>query len=186
MYYRTVFKSNRGYLIYGFLITSAVTSVISGFQASQCLADYCQYTLSKIRGQVYQFHEWNRDAHTLVTSTIGSCAAIVAALSRYPNTTIEFIKRFSAKGISIIPITDSLTFPCSELADLVFVIPVAYYSYVNSFSAVFCLINCLMLEVIRQNLEKARTEMEAFETYVSENHIYYMNQNKKSVIVNDL
>jgi len=154
-------------------ISQAQNVIVTGFQASHSLANYCRYTLSKIRGRVYQFHEWNREAHTLVNEANDSCIAIVIALSRYPSITIDFMKHFAQKNISVILITDSLAFPCCDLADIIFEVPVAYYSYVDSFSSVFCLINCLMLEIVNQNPEKARANMEEFEAFASENHVYF-------------
>lgn len=161
----------------GTRIASSSSVVISGFQASQCLADYFKYSLSKIQKNVYKFPHWNLDAHSFVENADSSCTAIVIALSRYPNNTITFIKHLYEKKIYIILITDNQqAFPCTELANFVIEVPVAYYSYVDPFSSVFCMINSLLLEVIRQNPQKAKEEMESFEKYASENHIYYSNK----------
>ena len=155
-------------------IVSADSVVVSGFQASQCLAEYLQYSLSKIKKNVHRFPCWNLDAHSFTETRTDSCTAVVIALSRYPNDVIKFVKHFSEKGISIILLVDNIqTFPCSEMADIVIEIPVTYYSYVDPFSSVFCLINSLLLEVIHLDPQKARESMESFEKYAVENHIYY-------------
>lgn len=155
------------------LLYHASNVYIAGFQASHFLANYAQFALSKIREHVYQFHEWDRNTYNNLLHIPEQSVAFVIAMPRYPNKTIQFIKEFSKRSIPIILITDSILFPCSNLAQVLFPCSIKYFSYVDPLSSILCLINCLLVEVAKVDENRAKSSLQQYENYISDNNIFY-------------
>ena len=155
------------------LLYHASNVYIAGFQASHFLANYAQFALSKIREHVYQFHEWDRNTYNDLFHIPEHSVALVIAMPRYPNKTIQFIKEFHKRNIPIILITDSFLFPYSSLAQVLFPCAIKYFSYVDPLSSILCLINCLLVQLAKVDEGRARESLQRYEDYIAENDIFY-------------
>ena len=148
------------------LLAESEIIYVLGEQASETIAYYTAYTLSKICNNVKQLKGVGLSTFRRNKSK-ASKVAVVFCYSRYPRKTLEMIKLLHKMDTPIILVTDSLSFPLLSLAKIPIVSPVKYITFVDPFAVPICIANCLIVGVLNKNKDTSLINMNIFEDYVS-------------------
>jgi DNA-binding MurR/RpiR family transcriptional regulator len=135
------------------LIWKADRVFVLGLRTSAALAHYLGFYLSMIRKNV-----------TVLTSdymllenfrSLGQRDVVVAfSFIRYYRQTVEASRMARDQGCHIVGLTDTVTAPLSQIANILFLAPVASTHYNNSYVAVFAIID-ILLSIISGNNSRA-------------------------------
>ena len=156
------------------LLFSSEAVFIVGRQISAPMAQFAEYSLGKIRKEVYLVNEWSMSHEKALRGREEKCCALVFLLPRYPNHTLQLIQFFQKQGIPMIIITDSASScPAASLAEILLTAPIKYVSFIDPISAVLCLVNGLILGVTKQDPKAAAQYLGYFEQYVDKARIYH-------------
>jgi len=146
---------------------------IVGEQISDSIADFAAYSLNKICAEVYRLKHWDLNINKMLNENEKTASsALIIALPRYPNKTLQYIRRLREQEIPMIIITDSAAFPNIFDADVLLFAPIRYISFIDPISAIICLINSILIEITRLDQSKAEKYLSKFEEYVDRCYIY--------------
>lgn len=156
------------------LLFSSEAVFIVGRQISASIAQFAEYSLGKIRKEVYLVNEWNMCHEKASRGREERCCALIFLLPRYPSHTLKLIQFFKQQGIPMIILTDNaVTCPAAPSAKILLTAPIKYISFIDPLSAVLCLVNGLILGVTKQNPKEAAQYLGYFEQYVDKTKIYH-------------
>lgn len=147
--------------------------LLVGNQMSSMFVPYTMYLLGKYHGNLLDISAMSfGDEKILKSSGVKDCA-LVFALQRYPNVTINAIHSLHEQGIPMIIISDSDLFPFEEMADVMI-----YVNFKNSLAfaplmLVYSVIYEMILNVVILDPVKAEANVRKFDEYVDRNHVYY-------------
>ena len=155
------------------MICSSERVLLVGNQISSVFMPYTMYLLGKYHENLVDISTMSFEDEKFLKTSNGNDCALVFALQRYPNTTINAIRRLRECGIPMIIISDSDLFPFEELADVMI-----YVSFKNSLAfapvmLVYSVIYEIILKVVTLDPEKAEQNVRRFDEYVERNQIYY-------------
>jgi len=146
---------------------------VVGEQISDSIADFAAYSLNKICAEVCRLKQWDLNINKMLNEKGKTASsALVIALPRYPNKTIQYIQRLREHGIPTVIITNSAAFPSISNAEVLLFAPIRYISFIDPVSAVFCLINSILLEITRLDQSKAEKYLSKFEEYADLCRVY--------------
>lgn len=156
------------------LLFSSEAVFIVGRQISAPIGQFAEYSLGKIRKEVYLVDEWNMCHEKAARGREDKCCALIFLLPRYPCHTLNLIRFFEQQGIPMILLTDNVTScPAASSAKILLTAPIKYISFIDPISAVLCLVNGLILGVTKQNPKLAAQYLGYFEQYVDKAQIYH-------------
>ena len=155
------------------MICSSERVLLVGNQISSVFMPYTMYLLGKYHENLVDISTMSFEDGKFLKTSNGNDCALVFALQRYPNATINAIRRLRECGIPMIIISDSDLFPFEELADVMI-----YVSFKNSLAfapvmLVYSVIYEIILKVVTLDPEKAEQNVRRFDEYVERNQIYY-------------
>jgi DNA-binding MurR/RpiR family transcriptional regulator len=151
-------------------ITRATAVFVAGSRSSFALAYYLHYYLSWIRPSVTLLSE-NTAFETLENAENGSLV-IGISFPRYTRWTVEILKHAGEKGLARASITDSMASPLAMQSDCVVTVPYTPVSFIDSFTAPMCLLNCIILSVSRKAGDTVSARFSALEGLWARNETY--------------
>lgn len=155
------------------LIDASKYVLVAGSQMSETFASFTAYTLSKFKQEVHDVTQWNLHAQDLAAGHASESCAIVFALQRYPNQTLDVIRRLSQAKVPIILFTDSPLFPLIDCAEHTIYIPTRFISFINPIAICLCIINELILHTVHLDLDSAKANVERWEALAASKDVYY-------------
>lgn len=105
---------------------------ITGFRGCSGLASWMSYILSHMLEDVNENTESGAIAFEKILDINGNDVLVLFNLPRYNNIGIDILKFFKSKGSKIIVITDKVTAPAADNADILFIAPTENISFFNS------------------------------------------------------
>ncbi|MDO9507930.1 MAG: MurR/RpiR family transcriptional regulator [Thermovirgaceae bacterium] len=151
-------------------IVEAKAVFVAGSRSSYALAYYLHYYLSWIRPAVTLLSE-NTAFETLENVGKGSLV-IGISFPRYTRWTVEILQYAREKGLERGSITDSLVSPLAMESSFVVTVPYTPVSFIDSFTAPICLINCIILSVSRKLGDSIPEMFAALESLWARNRTY--------------
>jgi DNA-binding MurR/RpiR family transcriptional regulator len=151
-------------------IMEANAVLVAGSRSSFALAYYLHYYLSWIRTSVSLLSE-NTAFETLENADKGSLV-IGISFPRYTRWTVEILKHAGEKGLARASITDSMASPLAMESDCVVTVPYTPVSFIDSFTAPMCLLNCIILSVSRKAGDTVSARFSALEGLWARNRTY--------------
>ncbi len=151
-------------------ITEATSVFVAGSRSSFTLAYYLHYYLSWIRPAVTLLSE-NTAFETLESAEKG---ALVVGISfpRYTRWTVEILQHAKEKGLERGAITDSLVSPLAIESSFVVTVPYTPVSFIDSFTAPICFLNCIILSVSRSLGDSVPARFASLERLWTRNRTY--------------
>lgn len=155
------------------MICSSGKVLIAGNQISSMFVPYTMYLLGKYRENLIDISDMRFETEKLIGTCGGTDCALIFALQRYPNATINAIRRLHECGIPMIVISDSDLFPFEDLAEVMI-----HVSFKNSLAfapvmLVYSVIYDIILNVVALDVETAERNVKKFDEYVDRNRIYF-------------
>ena len=114
------------------LLTQSRKKYISGFRGCSGLANWMCYILSHMLKDVNENTESGAIAFEKILDINQNDVLVLISLPRYNNVGIDVLKYFKSKGSKIILITDKITAPGTDIADILFFAPTENMSFFNS------------------------------------------------------
>lgn len=151
-------------------IDSGRKLVVVGHQASEPVAEYAVYSLSKVRPNVQRLDIGRLDGFNLATSLCAQDVALVFGMPRYPKRTDEAIEELKKRQVPIILVAHSELNPYCEDAKIKLIVPVRYHRFTDGLSPLISLINSLALDIYKRNEQAGRESLERFESVAK--HLY--------------
>lgn len=155
-----------------YMINECSCLFVCGFQASRCLADYTAFIMSKFKQRVLFIEEWDRQAYIQLDENKKNAAALVVYMPRYPKKTLKVIEELKKRSIRIIVITDNLFAPGCENGDILFTLPIKYYSFIDMFATPLTLLNTIIHNVAKIDKQTTDSNLKRYEQYIIENDIF--------------
>ncbi len=154
---------------------------VVGFQGSSFLADYMAYSLSKIRKNVYDINQWSNAVFSTTSSQMmEKDVALIYVFPRFPVMTLKLAKYFHANHVPIICITSKSENSISKLADITIHMDVEYKNYIEHLCPVLYVSEVLVEEISHKSREQSIQQLECFEQYVKQNHIFCRMEDENS------
>jgi len=155
------------------LLQASELVYVYGKQISESVASFAAYTLGKIKDNVRLVEKWSFQDETALSHCTGRCCALVIALPRYPTSTMRFLDFLHERNIPAIVLTGAGdSFPQDKHFECFLTAPIRYYSFIDPIASVFCLVNAIAAGIIRNKGTNEIEALNAFERYVTKNHIY--------------
>ncbi|MCF7791874.1 MAG: MurR/RpiR family transcriptional regulator [Victivallales bacterium] len=146
--------------------------LITGCEASACLAEYLACNLRKIRKNVFLVTEINDKIYNQYGIYKENAVVLAFAFPRYPRKIIEFTEFLHTRKTAVIGITDGITSPLTNKCDSVVVVPIGKTAFIDPYAAVFTLLNAISIEVARKNPSKTQDSLEDFEKISEQNSTF--------------
>lgn len=146
---------------------------LMGTRSAAALADFMSFYFRHIFDDVRQIGASNTSAIFEQILRIGDEDIFIGiTFSRYSKRTLKAASFAKASGAKVIAITDSLSAPIAEIADIVLVARSDMASFVDSLVAPLSVINALIVAIGVQKSEEVAGVYETLETIWDEDSVY--------------
>jgi DNA-binding MurR/RpiR family transcriptional regulator len=146
---------------------------VVGMRGSAALAQYFAYFLRKVKRPVHLLCMGGTQEYDLLMEMGRDDVAVVLAFPRYPRETVEMARMLRRKGRRIIAITDSKASPLEALADIKLILPISFSTLFDSYAVPLCVLNMLVTEVARANMEQSKRLLDEFESLAREIGVFH-------------
>jgi DNA-binding MurR/RpiR family transcriptional regulator len=157
------------------ILSSKKKVIVSGLQASVCLAKYLAYNLNKVRDNIFPITSIDENVLNQLDAFKDDSVALIFCFPRYPRRTLEFVDALEKLKIPIISVTDGIISPISERSLEKIYIPIVKEIFIDQFAAAMCIINALVLGVAQSNSNRTKKTLEHLEEVLNNNKIYLNN-----------
>jgi DNA-binding MurR/RpiR family transcriptional regulator len=154
-------------------IVRAEKIYVVGMRGSAALAQYFTYFLRKVKRPVYALTHGGTQEYDFILEMNARDVTVVLAFPRYPRETLEMARVIQRRGGPIVGITDSSGSPLCFHANTVLVVPISFTTLFDSYSAPLCLLNMLVTEVGRVNLESSKGLLDEFESLARDIRVFH-------------
>ena len=155
------------------LIIDAPQVFVVGSRLSFTFSYYLGWSLTKLRPEISILKGSDTTTMDVLTLTGTPGLVVIVATTRYPNELIRIAKVARRNGHTLLLIADSPLCPISQFAHVGLIAPYERFPVVGSPSSISCLINCIVLEIIRREGDNLRRHQEKLEKSFLENDILY-------------
>lgn len=138
--------------------------IVVGHQASEPVAEYAVYSLSKVRPNVQRLDIGRLDGFNIASSLCDQDVALVFGMPRYPKRTDEAVEELKKRGVPIILVAHSELSPYCADATINLIVPVQYHRFTDGLSPLISLVNSLALDIYARNEQAGRESLERFES----------------------
>lgn len=154
------------------LINRQKKVLIVAQQISTSLAEYTNYSLGRIRPNVFKLTNWNDSSFNILESFTIEDVAIIYAFPRFPYQTYKIAKFLHSKHIPIIYITETGTNPISEFATVSIPIKTKFAKYIDDLGPAMNLARALILTIANTNRTQTARQLENFEKHAKDLKIF--------------
>jgi len=126
-------------------VARADSVFIAASRSSFVLAYYLHYYLSWIRSSVTLLSE--STAYEVLENAPSRSLVVGISFPRYTRWTVEVLAHAHEKGLDTGAVTDAIASPLAPHSTHVVYVPYSPVSFVDSFTAPLCMLNCLILSV---------------------------------------
>jgi DNA-binding MurR/RpiR family transcriptional regulator len=155
------------------LLVSAPTIFAIGSRLSYTFAYYLGWSLTKVRSGITILKGSDSTAIDRLTLATEPGLAVIIATTRCPNELIRLAKVARRNNHTLFLIADSPLCPIAQFAQVTLIAPYERFPIVGSPSSIFCIINCLILEMINRNENGLLQHQEKLEKALLENDILF-------------
>lgn len=154
------------------LVNSKVIFAI-GSRLSYTFAYYLGWSLTKVRSGITILKGSDSTAIDRLTLASEPGLAVIIATTRCPNELIRLAKVARRNNHTLFLIADSPLCPVAQFAQVSLIAPYERFPIVGSPGSIFCIINCLILEMINRNQNGLMQHQEKLEKALLENDILF-------------
>jgi len=151
-------------------ITEAAAVFVAGARSSYALAYYLHFYLSWIRPSVTLLSE--STAFEMLENAEKGSLVIGISFPRYTRWTVEILRYAGEKELQTGAITDSLVSPLAMESSFVVTVPYTPVSFIDSFTAPICFMNCIILSVSRRLGDSVPARFAVLENLWARNRTY--------------
>lgn len=155
------------------MIVEAPHVFVIGSRLSFTFSYYLGWSLTKLRSGISILKGSDSTAMDALTLAGTPGLVVIVATTRYPNELIRLAKVARRNGHTLLLIADSPLCPISQFAHVTLMAPYERFPVVGSPSSISCLINCIVLEIIRREGDSLRRHQEKLEQAFLENDVLY-------------
>ena len=155
------------------LLVNAPAIFAIGSRLSYTFAYYLGWSLTKVRSGITILKGSDSTAIDRLTLAAEPGLAVIIATTRCPNELIRLAKVARRNNHTLFLIADSPLCPVAQFAQVSLIAPYDRFPIVGSPSAIFCIINCLILEMINRNDNGLLRHQEKLEKALLENDILF-------------
>lgn len=130
-------------------MASSKQLILISSRMSATLLPYMYYLINKIRNHVIQVTPHEPQWGTLELLDPEKVQFLAIVFPRYPNILLQKLKDLHEKGFNISAITDSITSPVVQAADLFICVPITTSSIFDIYSTPILFLNLLIRDVAR-------------------------------------
>ncbi len=150
------------------LITQARKKYIIGFRTSYSMAYLCSFFLGRILKDVILLRMEDHNFYNILGEANKKDIVLAFSFPRYAKYTLTVVQYLRKRQCKIIGITDRITSPLGQLADLAIQVDSKSPGYFNSFTAVVSLINCMIQSASLKNFRKSISSLRRAERVVDD------------------
>ncbi len=162
-------------------IVKARQIYVIGFRSSAPLAQFLVYYLSYIFDNPKLITIGTADTFTQFVHANEDDVVIGIGFPRYSNQTMEGLRFAKGRGAFIVTITDNVTSPLYEIANISIVTKSDMNSFVDSFVAPLSIINSLIIMIGLRKKESLLENFSIMEQVWKEKHIYARQEFEKRI-----
>jgi len=146
---------------------------VIGSRLSYTLSYYLGWSLTKVRKGVHILRGSDSTSIDWLSSAPVGSLVVIIATSRYPNELIKLAKVARRLEHRLLVLADSVLCPLNQFAHLQLVAPTVNIPFIGSPTAMFSLINYLVLEIAARNGHQLMEHQETLEQIYRENDVLF-------------
>jgi len=158
---------------------------VAGARMSLAMSCYFSWALSRIRPHVTNLDGGNRNSLDWITLSPKDTLVVIFTVMRYPNDLLRLARLVQRQGRDLVVIADSKRCPLFQFADHYLSVPCQHFPIVGSPSALACVVNCIIYQMICNHSKEIREHQDVLEQIYLENDIFF-NPNERSRIVEEI
>lgn len=154
-------------------LQESATVYVIGSRVSYTFAYYLGWSLTKVRRGVHIIKGSDSTAIDWLTNAPDDSLVVIITTSRYPNELIKLGKVARRLQHNLLVITDNTLCPLIPFAHLSLVVPSRSIPLIGYPTAIFCIINYLMLELVNRQHPQLKEYQEKLEQMYLENDVLF-------------